>query len=437
MKLKQYLLICITLLFSFNIYAQILWEVELPIQGEGKKLIVTNDNQYLILLGTYPTNDICLLKYLPTGDSVYIKHWNKNGFYSNICDYILTQINDTCFVTSDCDGNLVLFSNIGNPYWYKNFIKRITACTANNNDLIILIGELGFYTLHRLQLTGNIICESRRVTTNLIKKYNNNITCFTNNYYNTNMPPSYFTTFFGVYFDSINLKSFGSAKGSLIECTNSGGFCIYNKNEDRNIFITDSNQDSILEMTNPEFIYLNPQEDIDFIATRDSGFLLVGLAQVNLPTQFNFIIKIDSLGNVQWKKSYSFISGSKIVNIVNSIDGYGYLMLVYNENSHLSFLVRIDDNGSPLYSNPKVFEQKKELLIYPNPSYNWVNIKFPEEGDYSLSLYNYQSQELINNKLVHISETLIDISNLNSGVYFLMVVNKKAQKYFTDIVIKK
>ena len=68
--------------------------------------------------------------------------------------------------------------------------------------------------------------------------------------------------------------------------------------------------------------------------------------------------------------------------------------------------------------NSGIEESQNELLIYPNPAYNMLNINGIGEGNYSI--FNILG-EVIYNNVVNQDKITIDISSLQSGKYFVQV----------------
>jgi len=68
------------------------------------------------------------------------------------------------------------------------------------------------------------------------------------------------------------------------------------------------------------------------------------------------------------------------------------------------------------------------ISIYPNPAINTINVKVNTNStnNWQLTIFDMQGRNIINNSFIG-SSTKIDISNLNSGIYFLQLRNKDTQ----------
>lgn len=68
------------------------------------------------------------------------------------------------------------------------------------------------------------------------------------------------------------------------------------------------------------------------------------------------------------------------------------------------------------------YTQIIDFNIYPNPAVNTITIQLAEGGNTEIELYNSIGQRVLNEKIQD-GESIIDISNLLSGVYFITVKN--------------
>lgn len=75
---------------------------------------------------------------------------------------------------------------------------------------------------------------------------------------------------------------------------------------------------------------------------------------------------------------------------------------------------------NPLGINENPFE--KEIILYPNPAKDKLNLKWNNSNNISVIIYNSIGQELSTVFLSKQNET-IDITNLQNGLYFLKIMN--------------
>ncbi|MCB0700237.1 MAG: aryl-sulfate sulfotransferase [Chitinophagales bacterium] len=72
---------------------------------------------------------------------------------------------------------------------------------------------------------------------------------------------------------------------------------------------------------------------------------------------------------------------------------------------------------------------ENHISVYPNPTSDILNIHVDIQADYSIKLYNINGQCLVSKQVENNSETIqLNISALNSGVYFLSISNGEEVK---------
>lgn len=79
-------------------------------------------------------------------------------------------------------------------------------------------------------------------------------------------------------------------------------------------------------------------------------------------------------------------------------------------------------NSSPL-SNSKLQKDNTDFNIFPNPASSEINISLDIKKESKLLISNELGQ-IIKNIILTQDNTKIDISDLNKGIYFLLVDNK-------------
>ncbi|MFA6924529.1 MAG: T9SS type A sorting domain-containing protein [Bacteroidales bacterium] len=103
---------------------------------------------------------------------------------------------------------------------------------------------------------------------------------------------------------------------------------------------------------------------------------------------------------------FSFVSDS----IQNNLDG-----LMYDDFQINDFAGSVEDINS-MGINSK---------IYPNPASTQITIELPKKEEQSIiTIYNLNGEELIKQQIKN-NKTDVDISELQSGVYFIKIVNNK------------
>lgn len=80
-----------------------------------------------------------------------------------------------------------------------------------------------------------------------------------------------------------------------------------------------------------------------------------------------------------------------------------------------------------------LFEHNNKLILTPNPTNSIINLELTE-GYYQISIYDQTGKKVLEQKTAT-SKTQLDLTNLNSGLYFIQVWGDK--KMFTGKVIKQ
>jgi len=92
-----------------------------------------------------------------------------------------------------------------------------------------------------------------------------------------------------------------------------------------------------------------------------------------------------------------------------------YLLVLYNPNGNLS----ISDHSHLL----------NQIVVYPNPTQGEIQIDLPTElQQATITIYDLMGKELIQKSINQISNAKIDISNLSSGIYPVIINSEYGQK---------
>jgi hypothetical protein len=82
-------------------------------------------------------------------------------------------------------------------------------------------------------------------------------------------------------------------------------------------------------------------------------------------------------------------------------------------------------------------ENYLNILLYPNPSHTELIIKFPEfNGKVQIQVFDMTSLEVLNFKdITQNGKVILQVSNLNSGIYNIRIQCKQMVKYAKFIKI--
>jgi len=155
-------------------------------------------------------------------------------------------------------------------------------------------------------------------------------------------------------------------------------------------------------------------------------YLLIVLSFISLTT-FSQIIKKSSIDS----------GGTSITNGNVSVT-YTVGELVIQEkttgNIHLSegFIGKDIQQVLGVYN----FELFNNFKVYPNPAIDYVNVKFNKPSNYNIVITDLKGS-MIKKITTHENLNKIDLSNLNNGTYFLIIIDVNSNTYNSIKIIKK
>lgn len=166
-----------------------------------------------------------------------------------------------------------------------------------------------------------------------------------------------------------------------------------------------------------------------------SGHSMLGGAPIGM------LIKTDSLGNQQWLRTY--YANPSVPNYIYDVkltSDNGFIMTGSgNVIGQDAWVVKVDSNGCEIANcNVGVNEfqiSDSQLLIYPNPASSEINISIDGENldDYKVVIYNTLGEE---QKIIN-TNSIVSISHLATGVYFISAKSLDGQKQLSSKFIKQ
>lgn len=105
---------------------------------------------------------------------------------------------------------------------------------------------------------------------------------------------------------------------------------------------------------------------------------------------------------------------------------FGYSNLVNIRDSR-PMIARIMANSTTTILNAENIE-KEQIKIYPNPmdDYLYIHLKSPTKND-KIKIYDFNGRIIVDQRLEK-NETIINVRNLNKGIYNLKIGDKYSQK---------
>ena len=92
-----------------------------------------------------------------------------------------------------------------------------------------------------------------------------------------------------------------------------------------------------------------------------------------------------------------------------------------------------DCDGTDLMTSTKEL-QGVEIKLFPNPTSDWVYIQHAGSIDLGVQLFDMDGRLLIDLEDV---DGPIDMREMQVGVFFIKVLDKKSKQYFVERIIKK
>ena len=106
---------------------------------------------------------------------------------------------------------------------------------------------------------------------------------------------------------------------------------------------------------------------------------------------------------------------------------------IYSNGEVEDYTVFISSNGGQNYSNQAISNFNSEFVIYPNPVKGRdLNILLLDAVGTEIQVFNILGQTVVKQAF----NTILDVSNLNSGVYFLEVTTESGQKYIKRFIVE-
>lgn len=167
--------------------------------------------------------------------------------------------------------------------------------------------------------------------------------------------------------------------------------------------------------------------------TSDSGFIVLGDAPDPTLTNGNlWILKINSIGDTLWTKSYGG-NGNEMGYYINKTNDNGFIAVGQTNsftplsNSDDIYLVKMDSTGYTIIGVPELHNNSEALYIFPNPFNVSATLILPEtfnSKNTELIVYNIFGQELFRAE-VKSNQIKLERGNLTNVIYFIQVINSK------------
>lgn len=176
------------------------------------------------------------------------------------------------------------------------------------------------------------------------------------------------------------------------------------------------------------------------IILNDGSIVCSGISTIGT-TPWGLLIKTDSLGNQQWLRTYyANPSNDNYVYDVKLTSDEGFIMTGSgNITSQDAWVLKLDSAGCEIANCNVGMEefqvQNSVLHVYPNPSSSEINISIEGEyiNEYEISIVNILGES----QKTEINQSVISVSELTSGIYFITATSKAGQKRLSQKFVKE
>jgi len=163
------------------------------------------------------------------------------------------------------------------------------------------------------------------------------------------------------------------------------------------------------------------------VVTADSIILLNGYTRKRLILRFDNPELHTKFGEMTWVEGIGAIDFGFFYQ--DDLKGKNKKTLTcYYDRSTLKYKHALSNQC--LLSNIKETLPDEQVNIYPNPTFTSLTVQFSKDIDLPLSyaISNTQGQNLLNADVKDNHSLLIDVKDLNAGLYFIHFINKSGQR---------
>jgi len=450
------ILLYLFFLISFTCDAQVSWNTIIMESGTCPQcfylnMIKTIDEGFVLPFtigdgsGGFPSLEHRIVKYDENGDLVWDKAYNfgatsagtdwgglewgggraqstllelDNGDLVMNGQYLDADTSFYYFFKTDSEGDSLLFRGYGPDYPF--FRGRMFL--SNDGEIYGIWEDDDFRYLLHLDENGEVLSE------NIIDEYSLQEFVVNNDALLTSRTNSTETIFrkFSLNGGLVSTFSFDHNYGRLIIPNEIGGITGYSKG----LIKLDANLEEVWH-TPIEDLFISmgslDYEGFAITATPDGGYILAGHARLYTPDDaFVYLVKVDENGEREWGGLYSQASiGLNFIFDVEPVDD-GYVFTGASLTTGLMWLAKVNSEGVFVSTEELVF-QEEEVVVFPNPASEVVNLRWPEYASGILNLYGPSAQLLGTHSVLNQKEYVLLVDDLMPGIYtvHLMDENRK------------
>ncbi len=166
-----------------------------------------------------------------------------------------------------------------------------------------------------------------------------------------------------------------------------------------------------------------------------------------------YVTAFDTVGNIVWNKLTGNSNNSAFVarGVCSDVTGKYYVGGEFYGTPYFNFdtITEQSYNGwdgfigrfyYPIITSTVLKDNDEKVLIFPNPTEYFINIEIPNfkpNDSYFLTIYNLFGGIALSQIKITSSLSKVQVSNLNSGIYFLEIYSKENNKREIQKIIIK
>ena len=189
-------------------------------------------------------------------------------------------------------------------------------------------------------------------------------------------------------------------------------------------------------------------EGLGISVCSDGGYIIAGstastdgdVTSNNGITDY-WLIKIDSLGNIQWQKTMGGTLDDEAMAVEQTIDG-GFIVTGFTQSNDVDvsgnhgdvdiWLVKLAGANGISQSSSSDFPG----LFFPNPFHSNITLRLPQTfAQAELRIYNAQGKE-VRRQMIREKITVFNRNGMSNGVYYFEVINDNGEIECGKIIIE-
>ena len=242
--------------------------------------------------------------------------------------------------------------------------------------------------------------------------------------------------------DTLWTKTYGGMSdewGSSVKKTADGGFVLFGStksygNGGSDVYIVKTNSNGIVQWTKT-YGGINDDWAYGGTITNDGGFAIAGsTTSFGAGGRDAYLIKTNSNGDTSWTRTYGGTGDEGLQSVSETLDG-GFILSGSSviSNNWNAYLIKTDASGRVTGMNDFSSLINHMITVYPNPTNGQINIQISSQIGQTRTLEIFDCVGQLQMARTD-NFTDIDIGNLTSGLYFLVLTNTNNERQTIKII---